>query len=273
MYTLDNQPQVISSRQSGELFSVQGQVVVITGAGGLGEGYARGFAENGAQVVLVSRTPAHLKAIQDKLANEGLTIETVCCDLASKQAVYQAIGQIAEQYGRIDTVLHTAASCILHPVLDDCEEAFRKNCDVNIMGAVFLCQAAGRVMKKQGAGSIVLISSISARTVNSPDGFSYGVGKAAVEMIIRWFAVELAESGVTVNGIAPTAIMTPMMARRSQDYLNKCVARIPKGRMSYADDYLGAAIFLSSEASRFMTGQTIVIDGGETISRRFRFDP
>lgn len=271
MYTLDNIQNTLSSRIVTDLFSVKGQIVVITGAGGLGEDLCRGFAENGATVILMSRTLAHMQTIQSTLAGSGLTIELVQCDLTDKCSVYSTVEGIAAKYGRLDTVINTSAGCILHPVLEDCEEAFRKNCDVNIMGAVFLCQAAGRIMAQQEAGSIILISSISAYTVNSPDGFSYGVGKAATEMLIRWFAVELADKGVTVNGIAPTAIMTPMMARRSQDYLEKCVQKIPKGRMSYPDDYLGSAIFLASQASRFMTGQTMIVDGGNTVSRRFNF--
>lgn len=270
MNTIEKKKETLKTRDIPALFSVRGQVVLITGAGGLGTTYARGFAENGAHVILVSRTQEKLLQVQQELREQGLSIDIQVCDIAQQAQVQDVVQYIAKKYGKLDSVIHTAASCILHPVLEDNEAAFRKNCDVNIMGTEFLCQAAGRVMKQQKSGSILLISSLSAYTVNSKDGMSYGVGKAATEMLVRWFALELAEYHVTVNAIAPTAIMTPMMERRNEEYLQKCVARIPMGRISYPDDYLGAAFFLCSEASRFMTGQTIIIDGGSIVSRRFQ---
>lgn len=264
---------VLKSEKTEDLFSIKDQVVVITGAGGLGEMYVRAFAENGAKVILLSRTLQKASRIKAEMATLGFQIDSRELELTDKQAVYQTIRQIAADYGTIDTLIHTAASCLLHPVMEDCEEIFRKNTDTNMMGSLFICQAVANVMNRRGSGSIILINTHSCRTVNSPDGMSYSVSKAALEMMTKWFAVELAPAGITVNGIAPIWIHSPLMARRSQDYLDKAIAQVPMGRMSYAEDYLGLGLFLAGGGSRFITGQTFLVDGGWSVSRRFQFEP
>lgn len=255
------------------LFSVKDKVVLITGAGGLGEVFAEGFAANGAKVILASRTKAKGDAVCEKLAGRGIAAESYALDVADKAQDFALVEQVAQKYGRLDVLLHTAALCKLHPVMEDCEDIFRKNCDVNLMGSMFLNQAAGKVMAQQGQGSIININTQSAFTVNSADGFSYGVSKAALMQLTKWFAVELADKGVTVNGIAPIWIDTPMMAQRPADYLKKAIEQVPMGRMSQSEDYLGMALFLAGGGSRFVTGQTFLVDGGWSVSRRFTYDP
>ncbi|MCI6639512.1 MAG: SDR family oxidoreductase [Pygmaiobacter massiliensis] len=255
------------------LFSVKEKVVLITGAGGLGEVFAEGFAAGGAKVVLASRTKAKADAVCEKLTLHGVKAESYELDVAKKDQDYAVCEKVAADYGHLDVLVHTAALCKLHPVMEDCEDIFRENMDVNLMGSLFLNQAAGRIMAQQGGGSIININTHSAFSVNSKDGFSYGVSKAALMQLTKWFAVELAEKNVTVNGIAPIWIDTPMMARRPKDYLKKAIEQVPMGRMSQAEDYLGLALFLASPASRFITGQTFLVDGGWGVSRRFNYDP
>lgn len=253
------------------LFSVQNKVVLITGAGGLGSIYARAFAQNGARVILASKTFRKATAVCEALFEDGLSCAAYPLDVGDKQQVNRLVEELEEAYGTIDVLIHTAALCKLHPVMEDCEELFRMNCDVNIMGSVFINQAVGKLMSKHGGGSIININSNSAFTVNSSDGMSYGVSKAALAQITKWFAVALAEKGVTVNGIAPIWIDTPMLANRPKDYFVQAVKQVPMGRISTPQDYVGMALFLAGGGSRYITGQTFLVDGGLSVSRVFPF--
>lgn len=254
------------------LFSIAGKVVLITGAGGLGAAYAEAFAANNAHVILASRTVAKAEDVARSLAQCGLSITTAALDVADKAQVQQLVSDLQGQFGHIDVLVHTAASCKLHPGLEDSEALFRQNMDINLMGSYFLNQAVGNVMAAQGGGSIININTQSAFSVNSPDGMSYGVSKAALMHLTKYFAVLYADKGVTVNGIAPIWIDTPMMSGRSQDYLNKAIAQVPMGRMSHVEDYIGMGLFLAGAGSRFVTGQTFLVDGGWSVSRVFKFD-
>ncbi len=253
------------------LFSLENKVVLITGAGGLGGIYARAFAENGARVILASKTLQKALKVRDQLAESGLSCAVHPLNVADKRQVNRLAAEIEQTYGTIDVLVHTAALCKLHPVMEDCEELFRMNCDVNIMGSVFVNQAVGSLMARHGGGSIININSQSAFTVNSPDGMSYGVSKAALMQITKWFAVALADQGVTVNGIAPIWIQTPMLAGRPKDYFVQAVKQVPMGRISTPEDYVGMALFLAGGGSRYITGQTFLVDGGLSVSRVFKF--
>ena len=257
-----------------DLFSVSEKVVLITGAGGLGSAYAEAFAENGAKVVLASRTVSKAETEAKILADRGLLITAAALDVTDKKQVKAFAADLQQRFGRIDVLIHTAASCKLHPGLEDCEETFRFNMNTNLMGSYFLNQAIGNIMATQPTGgSIININTQSAFSVNSPDGMSYAVSKAALMHLTKYFAVLYAEKGVTVNGIAPIWIDTPMMSGRSQDYLNKAISQVPMGRMSHVEDYVGMGLFLAGAGSRFITGQTFLVDGGWSVSRVFRFNP
>ncbi|MCD8123339.1 MAG: SDR family oxidoreductase [Clostridiales bacterium] len=255
-----------------ELFSVKNQVVLITGAGGLAEMYAYGFAKNGATVVIASKTMQKAERICEKLRTEQVPCLALNVQIEKKDQVQKMIDCILEQFGKIDICIHTAAVCVRHNTLEDHEELFRTHVDVNMIGSLNINRMVGNVMAARGKGRIININTMSCDTVNTPDGFSYGVTKAALKQITKWFAVAYAKKGVTVNGIAPVWIDTPMMACRSQDYWNHCMDQVPMGRVAVPEDYLGIALYMASEAGRYMTGQTVFVDGGWQVSRVFRFD-
>ena len=242
------------------LFSVKGKTVLITGAGGLAEMYANGFAANGATILLASKTLKKAEALCEALKKKSVSCEAFELNIEDKNAVKSLVNRILEKYKKIDVCIHTAAACIRHNTLDESDEndeLFQLHEDVNVKGTIYINRIVGNAMAASGGGRIININTMSAYTVNTPDGFSYGVTKAAMKQVTKWFAVALAKSGVTVNGIAPVWIDTPMMACRSEDYWNKCVDQVPMGRVAVPEDYLGIALYMASEAGRYMTGQTI----------------
>lgn len=255
-----------------QLFSVKDKVVLITGAGGLGEMYAHAFAKNGAIVLLATRHIEKAERIAEDITKNQYICYPYELDITNKVAVFSLIQEITQRFEKIDALIHTAASCLLHNPLEDCEETFRKNLDVNLMGSLFLTQAVGNQMKSQQSGSIIHINTMSAFSVNSPDGTSYSISKSALMQLTKWYAVALAPYHVTVNGIAPIWIDTPMMAGRSPDYMEHARQQVPMKRIANVDDYLGLAIYMISDAGKFMTGQTILVDGGWSVSRVFSFD-
>lgn len=262
---------VVSSVMIPELFSVRDKVVLITGAGGMGEVYAKAFAANKAKVAIASRRRESLEKIREKLNGEGYECSVYQVDVADKEAVETTVQQIEADFGRIDVLIHTPAIAKLGPSLDFNEKDFRDTIDINFFGAVYMNVAAAKVMRKNKWGRIININSIDGFSVNCVDDLPYSASKSAMMALTRHLAVDLAKEGVTVNGIAPVWIWTPMMEQRPGDYMVKAAETIPMGRCSYCEDYLGMTFFLASEASAYVTGQTFFVDGGWSVCRAFKY--
>ncbi len=255
------------------MFDVSGKIVLITGGGGVAKANARCFAKNGSKVIVATRRAEQLEEVKKMLADEGLTIDTIQMDIADHADIIAKVAEVEKRYGRIDVLIHTAANCFVENTLKFREETLRSTLETNLLGSIFLNQEVGKVMVKNGWGRIIDYNSIDAFSVNANDAMAYAVSKAGVMQSTRFFAVEMAPKGVTVNGIAPIWINTPMMAQRPQSYLDAAIAQVPMGRMSETDDYLGIALFLASEAGKFVTGQTFLVDGGWACTRVFTYDP
>lgn len=254
-----------------ELFSVKDKVTLVIGAGGMGAVIARAFARNGARLAVASRRQQPLDAVSADLAALGLACRSYLLDVTDKQQVEETIAQVAADFGRLDILIYTAGIAPLGPTLDFDDADLRRTMDVNFTGSVYANAAAGKIMAKNGWGRIININSIDAFSVNCIDDLPYAASKAAMASSTRHFAVELAKSGVTVNGIAPVWIWTPMMEQRPGDYMVQAAATIPMGRISFSEDYLGALFFLASEAGSYVTGQTLLIDGGWAAYRAFQY--
>lgn len=263
---------VIPSDLIPELFSVRDKVCFITGAGGLGETVAHAFAHNGAKIALANRSQEKAQRVCEALAAEGCVCKSYALDVKSLADCRRVTEEIERDFGRIDILIHTAAVAQLSDPLNLDDEELRSTLETNFIGSVHIDQTVSQVMVKNGFGRIINISSIDAFSVNCVDGMSYACSKAAQLQATRNFAVSLADKGVTVNGIAPVWIWTPMMAKRPGDYMKQAAASVPMGRVSYAEDYLGMLFFLSSAASSFVTGQTFLVDGGWSVSRVFQYD-
>lgn len=262
---------VIPSDRIPELFSVEGRVCLITGAGGLGETVARAFAHNGAKIALANRTIEKADRVRDEILAEGGECRSYQLDVKSLEDCRKVTDAVERDFGRIDILIHTSAVAqvcdTLHP--DDAE--LKNTLETNFIGSVHINETVSAVMVKNGFGRIININSIDAFSVNCVDGMSYACSKAALMQATKNFAVSLADKGVTVNGVAPVWIWTPMMAKRPGDYMKQAAASVPMGRVSYAEDYLGMLFFLASPASAYVTGQTFLVDGGWSVSRVFQY--
>lgn len=252
-------------------FSLNHKVAIITGGGrGIGQAIAYGFAGAGAKVAITSRKAQDLEATAAEISALGAEVLVVPAHLGKFPEIQRVMDTVLERFGRIDILVNNAgASPAIAATLDTDERLWDTLMNLNLKGTYFLTQAAARVMKKQGGGKIINISSI--------DGFKpepgvsvYSVSKAGVRMITKSFALELARDNIQVNTICPGPVSTKMM-NSHWDYLPEEEAKkikeemcrhLPSGRIGEPDEIVGAAIYLASEASNYTTGAEIVIDGG-----------
>jgi NAD(P)-dependent dehydrogenase (short-subunit alcohol dehydrogenase family) len=186
-------------------------------------------------------------------------------DVADVSSARRAVDAAVGQLGRLDILVNNAGTSVRRPALEIDEDDWDRVVDTNVKGVFFCAQAAGRVMVEQRAGKIVNLASALA-FVASPDLAVYCTTKAAVAHLTRALALEWAPYHVNVNALAPTTTRTPMMAQRLADpqILESYVRNVPMGRVGAPEDLIGALLFLAGPGSDFVTGQTIVVDGGFT---------
>ena len=247
------------------LFSVAGQVVLVSGGTrGIGRAIARGFAERGAHVVFTGSRPETVAEAAEVLANAG-AIEGHTCDVADPSAIGPLVAGVLEKYGRIDTLVNVAGVNRRKPAIEVTEDDFDFVLDINLKGAFLLSQAVGRHMLERRGGQQIQIASLNTdRPLKNVA--PYAMSKAAIGHMTRSLAMEWGDRGVRVNGIAPGFILTDLTKKLwSNETMHAWgIANTPQQRLGQPEDMVGAAIFLASAASAFMTGQTLYIDGGYT---------
>ncbi|MBA3868470.1 MAG: glucose 1-dehydrogenase [Anaerolineae bacterium] len=250
-------------------FSLAGKVAIITGASrGIGESIAHTYAEAGAKVVLVSRKLEGLNAVAESIRHAGGEALPIAAHMGEQDTVTRLVEQAIATYGGIDIVVNNAGtSPHFGPLLTADESLWDKTLDVNLRGFFRLIQAAAPSMIERGGGKIVNVASIAGITPNPGVGL-YGISKAAVIMMTKVLAVELAEHNIQVNAIAPGFVKTKFsQAIWDNDEMNAAViANTPAGRIATVEELQGLMLYLASPASSFLTGQVIVIDGGLTLS-------
>lgn len=246
------------------LFGLTSKVVWVTGAGrGIGRSIALSCARAGAVLAVTGRNPESLESLADELP--GKDVLALPGDVSDAAAVDAAAGRIVSELGRIDVLVNMAGiSPTVRPSEQLSDDEWRAVLDVNLDGTFFCSRAAGRAMLDQGAGSIVNVSSVHGST-GVPRMAAYGASKGGVENLTRSLSLEWAGSGVRVNCLAPGYIETDL----TRDYLRSrhgddVRAGIPMGHPGVADDLVGATLFLASDASRYVTGAVIPVDGGWT---------
>jgi NAD(P)-dependent dehydrogenase (short-subunit alcohol dehydrogenase family) len=247
-----------------ELFSVCGQIVLVSGGSrGIGRALAEGFAARGAQVVITGREAQTLEKTAGEISTGERPVQHVVCDVAEVADIERLVKTVIERFGRIDSLINVAGVNKRKKVETFTPDEYDFILDINLRGLFFLSQAVGRQMIAQKSGTIINIDSLN---TNSPlkGVLPYAMSKAGVSMLTRGMATEWGEYGVRVNGIAPGFILTDMTnklwSNPTMQAWNKSVC--PLQRLGRVEDLVGTAIYLASNASAFMTGQTVYVDGG-----------
>lgn len=247
-----------------DLFSVAGQVVLVSGGSrGIGRALAEGFAKRGACVVITGRDRAALESTAREIAPPGATVRPLVCDVADPQAIDRLVQDVLQEFGRVDTLLNVAG--VNRRMLAErlTEADYDYIVDINLKGPVLLSLAVGRHMLERGQGSQINIASLNNdRPLKGV--MPYAVSKAGLGHMTRSLALEWGPRGVRVNGIAPGFILTDLTQKLwSQPKMQEWGrTNTPLQRLGQPHDLLGAAVFLASAASAFMTGQMLFVDGG-----------
>lgn len=247
-------------------FKLDGRAaVVIGGSGGIGEAIALALAGAGAKVAVASRRQEaclHVAAQIETIGRESLAIGVDATQFASLQDMAE---HVTRRWGRIDILVNSAGTVHIEPTVNYPEETYDFVMDINLKSIFLACKAVAPFMLQQKYGKIINISSVRSFQGRAGDP-SYPASKAGVNLMTKSFALEWAKENITVNAIAPTFIRTELNTFQLDDpeFRSWVISRIPMGRTGEPDDLMGAAIFLASDASRFVTGHVLLVDGGWT---------
>jgi len=249
-------------------FSLKGKTAIVTGSSrGIGRAIAIAYARAGARVVVTSRKAEACEALVAELRGEGLEATAIPCNISSKEQVAALVDRTEEAFGPVDVlVCNAAVNPYYGPMSGISDEAFSKVMDVNIRSNLWLVNRVAPGMAERGGGSIVIISSIAGLTGSRVLG-AYAISKAADMQLARNLALEWGKQGVRTNCIAPGLIKTDFAKALwdNPQTLAAALASSPLNAIGDPEDIAGAALLLGSDAGRFITGTTIVIDGGATI--------
>ncbi|MGW3116780.1 SDR family NAD(P)-dependent oxidoreductase [Streptomyces sp. NPDC001107] len=250
-----------------ELFSLSDRTAVVTGgSSGIGRAIAGALARAGASVVLVARKEAELAAVVDELVADGCRAAWVGADLGSRDGVRAAAEKAAGVFGEPDILVNSAGINLRPPMGELGEDVWDTTMAVNLEAPFLLGQRFGPGMAERGFGRIIHITSQQAHRAFVQSG-AYGVSKGALESLARSQAEAWSPYGVTCNTLVPGFVMTPLNERLSSDpeKVAELAARTMVGRNGLADDFAGAAVFLASRASAYVTGQALFVDGGLSV--------
>jgi NAD(P)-dependent dehydrogenase (short-subunit alcohol dehydrogenase family) len=246
-------------------YGLGGKVCLITGgAQGIGEACVRLFVEDGARVVFVDIHKAKGEALQAQLQQQGHDVLFMACDIGSKAEVESLVSQVIERLGQIDVLISNAGIFKAAPFLEVTEADFDEVLRVNLKGAFLIGQAVARVMKTQGVGAIVHMSSVNG-VLAIPEIASYNVSKGGLNQLTRAMALALADDGIRVNAVAPGTIATELANKAvltSEEARQKILGRTPMKRLGNPAEVAHVVAFLASDAASYITGEVITVDGG-----------
>jgi NAD(P)-dependent dehydrogenase (short-subunit alcohol dehydrogenase family) len=249
------------------LFDLTGKKAFVTGASrGIGQAIAVTLAEAGADLALVARGEEGLAATAEQVAGHGRKAFVIAADVTDADAVSRAVAAAIEQLGHVDIVVNNAGgSNFMVPFLDLRLPGWDKLLQLNLTSAVYVCHAIGRHLAERGRGSVINVASVAGLTA-SPLVSPYGAAKAGLIALTRTLAVEWAAAGVRVNALCPGWTATELNRNLWGDEAasKATIASVPMRRWGRAEEMTGPALFLASDASSYMTGQVLVIDGGQT---------
>ena len=251
-----------------DLFSLQDKVAVVTGSSkGIGKAIAEAMAAAGAKVVISSRKAEACEAVAAAINQGGGAAMARACNISEKADLQALVDATLNRWGRIDAlVCNAAVNPYFGPLAEITDEAYDKTMNTNLRSNLWLCNMVIPQMATRGGGAVILISSIAAFKGHGNLGV-YALSKAADNQLARSLAVEWGRSNLRVNCIAPGLVRTDMARAlwEDPDRLAQALESYPLGRIGEPEDIAGAAVFLASRAGNFVTGQTLVIDGGTTV--------
>lgn len=255
---------------------LDGRVALVIGAAqGIGFGIASRFVEEGARVMIADRDAGAGTAAADRLGGSAVA-QFVAVDIGQKGGAAQAVTETERLIGPLDVLVQNAG---IYPwtLIENIEpEEWDQVLAVNLRGTFLAAKAAFLVMKARGRGRMVFTSSITGPRVTSPGHGHYSASKAGINGFIKAAALEFAPYGITVNGVEPGNIVTEgLTANRSADFIRSMEEAVPLGRLGTPRDIANAALFLASDEADYITGTTIIVDGGQTLpeSKDFRLKP
>jgi sorbose reductase len=250
-----------------EMFDLHGKTALVTGgSSGIGRTVTRAYLEAGASVAVAARNSEALEKVADELASVGDgRVVPIRCDVTQPDQVTNMVETVTAELGGIDIAVCNAGIVSVAGMLDMPLEEFRRIQDTNVTGVFLTAQAAARAMVEQGRGGVIInTASMSGHIINIPQQVGhYCASKAAVIHLTKGMAVEFAPHQIRVNSVSPGYIRTELVEPLA-DYHAQWEPKIPLGRMGRPDELAGLYVYLASEASSYMTGSDIVIDGGYT---------
>jgi NAD(P)-dependent dehydrogenase (short-subunit alcohol dehydrogenase family) len=247
------------------MFDLKGKVAVVTGgAGALGQAIAQGLAVYGADVVVTGRTLETLRPVVKDVEALGRKALALCCDVAIEEDVENLVKETLKAFGTVDILVTVAGIAKRFPAEEFPIDDWQQVMDINVRGTFLCCKHVGKIFKDKKRGKIVTISSVRA-FAGHPSGYAaYGTSKGAVNLLTKQLATEWAKYNINVNSIAPCIFWTPLTQEvlDNEQMFKIFMSRIPMGRAALTQDSVGAAVYLSSPASDFVTGQILYVDGG-----------
>jgi len=247
-------------------FGLSGRVAIVTGGSkGLGRAMALGLAEAGAKVAVVSRTRSLIEETAAEIVKKGGEAIAVPTDMRSEEDVERMVALVAEKFGRIDILINNAGIGGSRKVVAMTTDEWSNMMDTNVKSIFLAVRAVGKVMIRQRSGKVSNVSSVLGKGA-LPRSMHYGASKAAIIHMTKTLALEWAPFNIHVNGIAPGWFLTEM-TKDQQEGENRefLIRRIPFGRFGNPEEMVGLAVFLASDASNYITGDTVFIDGGYSL--------
>ena len=250
-----------------EAFDLSGKVAVVTGGNtGLGEAFARALAEMGAKVALAARTRKRSEAVATEIEASGGEAMAVDLDVKEPDQVERMLGEVTERSGPVDILVNNAGVCYHRPAAEVPREEWLDTFEVNVHGLWYCAQTVGKQMIERGGGVIINIGSISAMIVNRPQWQpAYNASKAAVHQLTKSLAAEWAPYNVRVNALAPGYVKTAMAPVDRPEFRRHWIEDAPMKRFAMPEELGPSLVYVASDASSFMTGSVLVVDGGYTL--------
>lgn len=249
------------------LLNLSGRTCIVTGgARGIGRAIAHAFAAHGASVVIGDQSAEGAATACEELVRNGGKARAIQADVGDRQQIARLVSESAERFGSVDIVIHNAALYPLRPFAEIDAALLERTLSVNLCAAFWLTQEALPFLRRSGRGRVLATSSVSGPRVVHPGLAHYCASKSGLNGFIRAAALELAPDGITVNGVEPGMIETPASSNLGDDaHQARLIAHIPLGRLGRPEDVANAMLFLASDAAAYITGQTIVVDGGAVL--------